>query len=371
MNEQMKEGTEKMTFLDITGEIKGIEYTPFLCRNLNTYDWKDFDFALENESSFIVDIDTHNEIAISCWVSPKRTRSYPYARVYDTLFFTGKTITIIPIFKDEGKDGDRDFLQWDTISLMSLLGVYAIISYYSSAEKSSKYGNKKGNKITNQKFDTNQVKNEIKRLLNYQSDALHWNVAQIEKAGEIGDKALDAYSKISIETGVQMTSESSARGKIEKLKQGKKTFMQHSRSLAKNAQRRESGFTQPHENVDGSKATLTITNFLKGKYFFTCDESMIDGKNVLLTEAKHTTKNELPSQADIKDGLIKMNIFTNLKEACIHGKTYLVKPLLKLTTGEKFNFEKYREKKEDFIKKLIKESEENNFIVTINGVVLK
>lgn len=71
-----------------------------------------------------------NKIAISRWVSPKRTRSYPYARVYDTLNFVGKRITIIPVIKDEGKDGDRDFLQWDTISLMSLLGIYVSIAYY-------------------------------------------------------------------------------------------------------------------------------------------------------------------------------------------------------------------------------------------------
>ena len=367
----MKEGAKKMTVLNITGKIMGMKYTPFLCRDLNKYDWNDFDFALGKESSFIVGIDTNNEIVISSWVSAKRTRSYPYARVYDTLSFSGKKITIIPIFKDEGKDGDRDFLQWDTISLMSLLGIYVIISYYFSAEKSSKYGNKKGNKITNQRFDTNQIKNEIKRLLNYQSDALHWNLEQTEKVGEIGEKALDAYSKISKETGVQMSSESSGRKRIEKLKQGKKIFMQHSRFLAKSAQKRESGFTQPHENVDGSKARITITNYLKGIYFFTCDEYRIDGKNVFLIEAKHTTKNSLPSQGDIKDGLIKMDIFTNLKEVDINGKMYLVKPLLKLTTGEKFNFEEFREKNENYIIKLIKESKENNFIITLNEDILK
>ncbi|MGC9043411.1 MAG: hypothetical protein ACP5KG_06100, partial [Myxococcota bacterium] len=75
----------------------------------------------------------------SWWVSPKRTRSYPDARVYDTLSFEGKKVTIIPIINDEGREGDRDFLQWDTISLMSLLGVYVIIGYYKNAEKSKRY----------------------------------------------------------------------------------------------------------------------------------------------------------------------------------------------------------------------------------------
>jgi hypothetical protein len=359
-----------MTILNISGKIIGMKYVPFLCRNLKKYDWKDFDFALAKESSFLLDIDKNNEVAVSSWVSAKRTRSYPYARVYDTLSFSGKKITIIPIFKDEGKDGDRDFLQWDTISLMSLLGIYVVISYYNSAEKSSKYGNRNGNKITNQRFDYEQIKGEIKKLLNYQSDALHWNLEQIDKVGEIGEKALNAYKEISKKTGLEMSSESSGRKRIEKLKQDKKIFMQHSRFLAQSAQKRESSFTQPHENVDGSKATLTITNYLKGNYFFTCDESRIEDNNVFLIEAKHTTKDSLPSPGDIKDGLIKMNIFTNLKKALISGKTYNVKPLLKLTTSKKFNFEKFKEKNEEFIQNLKKESKENNFIVSINGEVL-
>ena len=65
-----------------------------------------------------------------------------------------------------------------------------------------------------------------------------------------------------------------------------------------------------------------------------------------------------------------MNIFTNLKKVSINKKSYLVKPLLKLTTGEQFNFKEFREKYKDFIKSLIKESKENNFIVTINNKVL-
>ena len=77
--------------------------------------------------SFLLEIDSKNQFGISWWVSAKRTRSYPYARVYDTLSFSGKKVTIIPIYKDEGFQGDRDFIQWDTISLMSLLQVYVII----------------------------------------------------------------------------------------------------------------------------------------------------------------------------------------------------------------------------------------------------
>ena len=108
---------------------------------------------MATHGQFALDINSRNKIAVSSWVSPKRTRSYPYARVYDTLGFAGKKVTVIPVIKDEGFDGDRDFLQWDTISLMSLLGVYVIISYYVDADKSLRYQNK----ITNQRHSTQHV----------------------------------------------------------------------------------------------------------------------------------------------------------------------------------------------------------------------
>jgi hypothetical protein len=155
--------------MDISAKITGIKYTPFLCKKLNEIDYNNFEKTLSEKVNFILNINEDNQFAISWWVSPKRTRSYPYARVYDTLGFSGKKVTIIPIFKDEGKDGDRDFLQWDTISLMSLLNVNVILSYYSSAEASSRYKNK----ITNQRFDIKQIEEQLKNLIHYQSDALH------------------------------------------------------------------------------------------------------------------------------------------------------------------------------------------------------
>ena len=146
--------------MDILAKIKGIKYNPFLCRDLEVFDYKDLERALASYASFILNINKENKVAISWWVSAKRTRSYPYTRVYDTLGFSGKKITIIPVVKDEGKEGDRDFLQWDTVSLMSLLGVYVIIAYYSDAERSTRYRHK----ITNQRFDIDYIREQIKNI---------------------------------------------------------------------------------------------------------------------------------------------------------------------------------------------------------------
>lgn len=348
--------------MDISAKITEIKYTPFLCRKLHTFSLKDFEKALSKETAFILDVDEKNEIAVSWWVSAKRTRSYPYARVYDTLKFAGKKVTIIPIVKDEGKAGDRDFLQWDTISLMSLLGIYVIISYYNDATTSSRYKNK----ITKQRFDISQLKDNIKELLSYQSDPLHWNLSQIDKVGEIGQMALEAYDIISKKLKVAMHSKSSAQKRIDELKKEKAIFMDLSRKLAKRAQTRECATIQPKEKLDGTKATLTIANYLGGYYCFTSDEVSIEKSNIYLIEGKHTKYDRLPSLDDIKDGLIKMILFINLKDVEIDGIGYTPSPMLKLTTKGTFKLESLNKNQKEVLRLLKHEAKINSFKILIN-----
>jgi len=136
---------------------------------------KDFDIN-SMPSSCLLTSNKHT-FAISKWVSPKRTRSYPFERVYNTLHIS-KKITVIPIVKDEGAKGDRDFIQWDTISLMSLLDVFVIFAYYEKAEK-------KDNKITNQQFNNKYVLSKIKEIEQYHSSALHWNLNELNTNMEL------------------------------------------------------------------------------------------------------------------------------------------------------------------------------------------
>ncbi|MEJ5352464.1 MAG: hypothetical protein WHS65_12820 [Melioribacteraceae bacterium] len=250
--------------MDVLAKITGIKYTPFLCKKLNEYDISNLDLALNKDATFILNIKQDIKIAVSWWASPKRTRSYPYARVYDSLNFHGKKITIIPAIKDEGLDGDRDFLQWDSVSLMSLLGIYVIISYYNSATKNFRYQNK----ITNQKFDILHINEEINNILSYQSDALHWNIQQLNKIAELSNKALDCYKKISDKLDVKLHSFSTAHFRINQLINDKENFMNFSRALAKKAQHRETLTKQPKEKLSGLKATLTIKNYLGGYYYY-------------------------------------------------------------------------------------------------------
>lgn len=346
----------------VIAEITGITYKPFLCNKLTIYNEADLETALNTEASFLLKTND-NTIAVSTWVSPKRTRSYPYARVYNTLGYSGKKITIIPFVKDEGIDGDRDFLQWDTISLMSLLDINVIIGYYSQAVKNSNYENK----ITNQQFDTTFINNEIQLLLSYQSSALHWNIAQINKIAAVAQLSKANYEKIHKKTGVRLHSVDGINKRIAKITASKDDFMHMSRHNAQSAQFRETQTIQPKEYLtNGIKAKINITNYLGGTYYFVSDEALIDGNKVYLIEGKHTKTGNMPSIDDIKDGLLKMILYSNLKKVKINNKEYTPVPVLKLTSVDIFCHEPlpnyiHDNKKLKIIENLIKESKINNF----------
>ena len=346
----------------ITAKIKEMKYTPLLCRELNSYNLNQLDLALSKDATFILKIDEKNSFVVSWWRSAKRTRSYPYTRVYDSLAFAGKKITIIPIFKDEGKEGDRDFLQWDTISMMSLLDVHVIIAYYDDASQSSRYEKK----VTNQIFNIDYVKSQIKELLSYKSSALHWNISQTDKVWEIGKKALESYKTISKKLGVEMHSQKSAEKRITELKEGKEHFMKFSRVLAELAQKRESITIQPKEKLNGKKGIITITNYLGGNYYLTVDEVELHNKDVYLIDAKHTKDGNLPSLSDIKDALLKMILFTNLENVQVDNKNFISIPIVKLTTNENFDVNRLNQSQKESLELIKKEAKLNGFKVLIN-----
>ncbi|MDR0977771.1 MAG: hypothetical protein LBL71_01870 [Endomicrobium sp.] len=92
--------------MNITGKIEGIKYKKMLYKNLSKFSLENFNINLYPSLSLV--FDKQNLVVISKWISPKRTRSYPYERIYDFLHIS-KKITVIPVIKDEGKYGDRDF----------------------------------------------------------------------------------------------------------------------------------------------------------------------------------------------------------------------------------------------------------------------
>lgn len=367
--------------MEIIGKITGIEYKIELSKTLKRVAIKDFDINKAPATCLVES--KKGTFAISKWVSPKRTRSYPYERVYNSLSIS-KKITVIPIVKDEGAVGDRDFLQWDTVSMMSLLDVFVIFAYYHKAKASSSY---KG-KITNQQLDNDYILEKIREIEQYHSSALHWNLNELtQNFYSIIDKAKTAYISIEQSTGIALHNVAGLDSFKDKIGTDVSSFMEFSRQKAKEAQRRESATLQPKERLgDFSKAKVTITNYLGGKYFFTVDEVTFSENTIFLTECKHSKKGILPSMSDIKDGLIKMILYTNLKEVAINDVPAQSKAVLKLTSeqlkGKRITSEGTEKELDSFcrenvigatlqkrIELLFKEAKENNFIVSIEGSI--
>lgn len=359
--------------MEINATIEKIQYEALLPEISQSFIIKNFDIN-DAPTACLLTIG-RTTFAISKWVSPKRTRSYPYERVYNTLG-NSKKITVIPIVKDEGQSGDRDYLQWDTVSLMSLLDVFVIFAYYKKADAI-------GDKITNQQFDNEYIIQKINEIKNCHSSALHWNLDELKNNfDELLRKVKTSYTQIQKKTGVTLHNFSGIDNFRKKISKDVEKFKQFSREKAEKAQAREVVTIQPKEALStATKAKITITNYLGGEYYFTVDEVQEFEKIIYLIESKHSRNTLLPSKSDIKDGLLKLLLYCNFATAKIGKKKYTCLPILKLTSTklkaeinstqtkkEITNFLKlnsFTETQKILIANLFAEATKNSFVVLI------
>ena len=183
-----------MGTLFLKGFIRDATYTPYLNpERFEAYDIKQFDVN-QAQAYGLIDLGTSgNNLAFSKWVSPKRTRSYPFARIYNTFHFNTKKVTIIPIIKDEGAGTqNNDRINFITFSWMNLLNIYIILAWYEDAERKPETTNR----ITNQIMNVGSVREKLLDVSRYQMTALHWNTTHFEKDFEsIYLNAVDGYKK--------------------------------------------------------------------------------------------------------------------------------------------------------------------------------
>ncbi|MEH2397396.1 hypothetical protein [Nostoc sp.] len=316
--------------LHFTGFIKGVTYKTYLDDNLNRISLDVFDVNQERGYGLIKSPTT--EIAYSKWVSPKRTRSYPFARIYNT-YNSSKVITIIPVIKDEGKDGDIDKIQYSTISWMNLLNIYIVLAYYETAKKSTKKAQINKNKLSNQKFANDFVKFQINEILAYHQSALHWNKNLFEeKFTQTFEKALDSYDYIFNQTGVIIHSRDGLDKYLSKIREEFEEFKNISLKGSQSASKREALTSHKLEYlVDGLKATFSIENYLGGIYYLTPDEIFFENNMYTIQESKNTSTASLPKLPDIQDGLFKLILFSNLDTLMLNGQEVLFITKLKLT----------------------------------------
>lgn len=110
---------------------------------------------------------------------------------------------------------------------------------------------------------------------------------------------------------------------------------------------------------------ITIQNYLGGFYYFTSDEIEIKGNDVYLIEGKHSKNHSLPSLGDIKDGLLKMILFTNLVDVKMNSKNYNSIAVLKLTVENHFLENNLSNSQKEMLLILQKEAKANHFELRI------
>ena len=316
--------------LHFVGFIRGVKYRACLIEELKKADLESFNV---NKSRAYGVIRTDNvEVAYSKWVSPKRTRSYPFARIYNT-YNSSKVLTIIPIIKDEGKDGDLDKLQYSTISWMNLLNTYIVLGYYENAQKSYKKGQAAKHKLTNQQFNNEFVKSQIREIVEYKQSALHWNKNLFEERFvSIFRQALDAYQAISNRAGMQIHSQTRLETYLQQVIADFEEFKNISLKGSQGASRREAMTSHELEHlVDGMKATFCIENYLGGTYYLTPDEILSESERYIIQESKNSRSKALPGLSDIQDGLFKLVLYSNIDSLQLNGQQVLFSTRLKLT----------------------------------------
>jgi VWFA-related protein len=366
---------------NITGEIKQIKYKPVATETLRDFSLETLD--VNRAPPAFVLTENGKKLAVSRWVSPKRTRSYPYERLYNTLAHP-KRAAVIPVLKDEGQNGERDFLAWDTISLLNLLEVYVVLGYYDRAEKSPR----RADSLVEQKFNNEYVLAKLKESNQTNLSAFEWNLRELKNIKQTLALAKTAYQKISETTGVRMHDQTGVENFERKLTGDIVQYLEFSRQKSAKAQTREIQTDQPKETMPTrTKSRITIADYLGGKYFFTVDEAVYENKTLYLIESKHNEGGNLTGTSDIKDALVKMILYSSLTDVRAGGKTVKFKPVVRLTASEmqssltseakpeelaKFvAANRFNARQTELLKKLFAEAQANNFLIKLEPATTK
>jgi len=333
---------------EFEGYVAGMSYTPSLEmveHGLNIELISATEYSVNNSNPLcVLEYSPNQKLAIAKWVSPKRTRSYPFSRLYRIFHFGCKRVAIIPIIKDEGigeskNKSNNDRINFTTLSWMNLMNIYIVLCWYDNAEKKS------STRITSQVINEAHVRRQLDRIVAYQFDAHHWNQAHFR--GDfipVLNAAVTSYRRIATDLRVEMHNfddHEKFRDQVIDLefpdenRLSLERFRSYSipRSLA--AAKREATTVHEDEDLDenSAKAVFNIRNNLGGVYPITTDEVFIneEAKTVVIRESKNSTKDGLPSEDDIYDGLFKLLLFKHVQSLSKDGVEYTIDPQLRLT----------------------------------------
>ena len=348
-------------------------------------DWKlneiDFVKAMdENSKYFITKFGKSDNIAISVWTTPKRTKNGPYARVYKTLRHDGIKITIIPVFHTGGiNSGDQNLIQPGTVDLMTCLGVYAIIGVYVTGEggkrrsqsKNAKNNldNKKGKPIiTKQKFDLTKICEQISEIIEKKPGIKDWNKQQIILIPTLLEKSMESYGKMSKKLEIPLKSFKRIETRVKKSKEEDEGILEYYKKESMRAQHSESSQDQKLEKVPGEKAKINISYGETTKLYWTGDSVFINEEEeiVEILEAKNTSSAKFPSEAEALDAILKLQFFKKC-DFQYNGKKFEKKLICYLSSSKKSSIEEFKIER----KNIIDECNANDIELKFNNEIIK
>ena len=320
--------------LHLKGIIRSIDYDPQVRKGrLTRYAYRGFDINAAAPSG-VVEFDDETYFAYCKWVSPKSSRTYASARVYNIYHEQTKRVAVIPVLKDEGYGSrNNDRLNYMVFSRMNLMSVYVILAWYERAVKDEKRDNRITDQLINNEFVVAKMR-EIKRA---QKSALHWNEIHFQNDFEpVFRKAVESYKRIARDTAVVLhPAENHLKILDEYLVDGEfslDAFAKYSLKRSFAAAQREAMTTHELEHLsDGSKAVFDLENRLGGIYHVTADGVYWEQGRLVIQESKNSTKAALPSEQAVKDGLFRNILFKEIDELYLDGKPIDFTTRLKLT----------------------------------------
>lgn len=347
----------------IRPKLSAINFLDAMQRNRKVFKSK----FLENET-----------VAISVWTTPKRTKTYPFARVYDTLSYDGIKITIIPAMVDYGKHGERGKIQPSTVDWMTSIGVYLILGTYVHAEKGKKgkmaanAGSKtqssegKPKFAQGQKFDTDYLQKQIETIIMTKPDVKEWNEKQLEMIPEFLEKGIEIYKKLGAKLNVPLGNFAKMEYDVRRWTKDSKQFLKDCEEASKGAQNRETVSDHMLEDVPGNKGKINIDFGESRKLYLTSDSMVLEKGTVTLLEGKNTSSGKYPVMGDVKDALIKLMIFRS-SDFEFEGEE-LEKKLVCYLTGNQNDVE---DEFRNNCKSLIDECSANDIELVLNRRIIK
>ena len=321
------------TILHFKGLIRGLHYNACVIEPLSKFPLREFDIN-RAKASGIIETET-TEVAYAKWVSPKRIQISSLARTYNSLSTSktvSKTLAIVPVLKDDGRDGDLDKLHYSTVSSLNLLNTYLVLGYHNHADKNSAPGSIDRDKLTNHRFESESIRSQIQAIIDYPKNAFHWNKQLLEtQFGETLRQALDAYWKISDRTGVKIHPYTG-------MDHYQLSVIADLEAFGKNS------LTQSQDDVDsspnvgvlkypvsGSKATFAIETDRGGRYPLVPESLFWLTDRYVIQESRNSAKKPFLDLSEIQEALLRLIPYVSLHSLHLNGEAVRFSVRLKLT----------------------------------------